>query len=366
MHVGFRGLRWKRVAAFPRAPWLLLLVGCSAAPEAAPPSQTGEPAAPGEERPPASAPGSEGAPSDVAEDVAGVARGEPGVGSVIVAMSDGSFRRVRASSAPLSENVSARLDSLSSGKDDAMVMSRDGSLLVVSTRFGCEAAPCLSVVDAELRSGTPVVAGGELVTDAQGRPALGSGAQALVYASSGGPHRLDLWIVRRQAAAWSRRTLLTAASSASHHHDPQISPDGTRVAFDCGPDAYGGRGTSVCEVHTDGNGFRVVASPQDRAGGSAAHHPSYDPNGSIVFEGDWDGEQIWRARGSTAAAIAPRFSNDNSPCVLPDGRIASLWLGRPGNPRGQHELKIMNPDGSADFMALTGIDIVDVGLSCGR
>jgi hypothetical protein len=58
-------------------------------------------------------------------------------------------------------------------------------------------------------------------------------------------------------------------------------------------------------------------------------------------------------------------TNDNSPCVLPDGRIVSLWLGRPGNRNGVHELKVMNEDGSRARMLLENVDVDDIGTGCG-
>lgn len=59
------------------------------------------------------------------------------------------------------------------------------------------------------------------------------------------------------------------------------------------------------------------------------------------------------------------FDNDNSPCVLPDGRIVSLWLLRPGG-SGFHEIKIMGPDGGSHIMVLTDVDVFDTGLGCGE
>jgi len=50
--------------------------------------------------------------------------------------------------------------------------------------------------------------------------------------------------------------------------------------------------------------------------------------------------------------------------VLPDGRIASLWLDRPDG-EGLHELKIMTADGSSFYMALKEVDVLDRGLGCG-
>jgi len=59
------------------------------------------------------------------------------------------------------------------------------------------------------------------------------------------------------------------------------------------------------------------------------------------------------------------YSNDNSPCVLPDGRIVSLWLNRPGG-QGFHELKVMAADGSGGVVLLPDVDVFDVGLGCGE
>ena len=115
----------------------------------------------------------------------------------------------------------------------------------------------------------------------------------------------------------------------------------------------------------------------------ANHHASYSPDGAIVFEGTWNGgaEQVWRAEPGKVPSLVnvdvdpedatrPRFSDDNSPCVLPDGRIVSLWLGRKEDGKAKrnsgHELKIMNADGSGGEMLLTGVDVVDIGIGCAR
>ncbi len=60
--------------------------------------------------------------------------------------------------------------------------------------------------------------------------------------------------------------------------------------------------------------------------------------------------------------VGPAYTNDNSPCVLPDGRVASLWLARPGG-QSLHELKVMAPDGASYAMLVTEVDIADIG--CG-
>ena len=98
----------------------------------------------------------------------------------------------------------------------------------------------------------------------------------------------------------------------------------------------------------------------------ALHHADYAPDGSIVFEGDWSGEQIWRLpeNSSEPILVSPTFGNDNSPCVLSDGQIVSLWLDRPDG-SGFHEMKIMNADGLQEQMLLQDVDVLDYGTGCG-
>jgi hypothetical protein len=128
-------------------------------------------------------------------------------------------------------------------------------------------------------------------------------------------------------------------------------------------------------VGIDGNGFRVVARPSDSAGApsdSYLNHPAYGVGGAYVFEANWpsgigggQSEQVWKLQTGSAAALLSRDRyDDNSPCTLPQGRIASLWLGRPGNTDNKHELKIMSADGSGEIMPLLDQDVIDADLSC--
>ena len=164
--------------------------------------------------------------------------------------------------------------------------------------------------------------------------------------------------------------LLTQGSPGAYQHDVNISNDQTKVVHVCGPSLYQVPQSSICESQIDGSGTQVVIPYSAGPGAtseSVTHHPDYAPDGSIVFEADWGGsERIWRESGGTYTLVSPSgVGDDNSPCVLPDGRIASLWLGRPGNTNNPHELKVMNADGSGAIMVITGVDIVDVGESCG-
>ena len=99
------------------------------------------------------------------------------------------------------------------------------------------------------------------------------------------------------------------------------------------------------------------------------HHADYALDGSIVFEAEWFGsEQIWHlANGQiTSAVYQPTFTNELSPTVLPDGRIVTLWLERPGNAGGAHELTLLAADGTYLFTLLPGQDVDDIGISAGQ
>ena len=96
------------------------------------------------------------------------------------------------------------------------------------------------------------------------------------------------------------------------------------------------------------------------------HHADYAPDGSIIFEAAWTGEQIWRlSPGSTQPVRLSGVNNENSPSVLPDGRIVTLWLNRPGNRNGFHELTVRSTDGTFLFTLLPETDVQDIGISAG-
>jgi hypothetical protein len=163
--------------------------------------------------------------------------------------------------------------------------------------------------------------------------------------------------------------LLTASSPYAYNAQPALSRDGRTAVFACGNRPYAAEGTAICEVSTNQAHVKVLFTPArlpSRWSPALLEQPTYAPDGSIVFEADWHGEQIWRARrGGKPMRVAPRFTNDNSPCVLPNGRIVSLWFERPGS-TGTGELKVMDAAGHGYFMLVTRKDVADVGIGCGR
>jgi hypothetical protein len=280
--------------------------------------------------------------------------------------------RIEATAGAAPENLSQEMDALAPGADDEFVnISPDAEWLLVQTdRFDADAAgwPGLAVLPADVSAAASVRAPSGLVHSAGA--CVASGGNLVIYVDGSGA-RQDLYAISRAntAAAFGEPAKLTAACPYSFMGRPAISEDGTTVLFDAGNDSF--PHTAVCEVGTDGSGYReiinVTGGPSGYADANGLISPDYAPSGSIVFEGDWIGEGVWRlAAGATVPTlISVNENNDNSPCVLPDGRIVSLWLDREGNALGVHELKVMDPDGSDRWMLLTGTDVVDAGLGCG-
>jgi hypothetical protein len=256
------------------------------------------------------------------------------------------------------------------GTDDTLDLSPDGMWMVVTTtRFGCSGYACLALVPSSNPSGGAAVSGGAIHPSADS--VVASGGNWIAFTGPG-THSMDYFAVSRTdaGAAWGAPVELTTASTMAYHHNAAVSADGRSLVMDCGPEPYGVTDSSICEVDADGKNFRVVLRPTDHTGGTTSnelHTPDFAPDGSLVFEADWGGERVWRLpAGGAPFAVAPSYTNDNSPCVLPDGRIASLWLERPGNTQGLHELKVMNADGTGELMLVINQDIVDVGLGCGE
>lgn len=271
----------------------------------------------------------------------------------------------RAGAKPIS--VDEALDKVSSGEEDTLHLARDGSwLALVTTRFGCDGWACLAIARGDLSTGSKVEPDGDEVHP-DGPVAIASTGAFIVYGQKG-KHDRDLFLTRRDGDEWTEPLLLTRDSPWAYNVQPAISHDGTKIVFDCGNVPYAEEGTGLCEVGANGTGFRAVLTPGKgwAAGAKAFHHADYAPDGSIVFEADrQDGERVWRlSPGSQEPVRLGDFNNDNSPCVLPGGNVVSLWLNRPGGD-GSHEIKVMAPDGGKEFMALTGLDVLDSQIGCG-
>jgi hypothetical protein len=281
----------------------------------------------------------------------------------------GRVYRIEATAGAAPEDVSAALESFAPGGGDEMLNSSpDGQWLILHTeRFDpqCVGWACLAVVGGDLTTGDILRAPGGMPVRGEGFAAVDNSGTLVVFSAGDGPHVRDLWAVRKLTEGWSDPVLLTGASPYDWNVVPALDETGAHLLFECGDEPYVGH--SSCEVGTDGSGFRVVVAAQ--APLDATRTPDYAPDGSVVLEVETatEGERIERLTSGAGAPVpvAPSMTNDNSPCVLPDGRIASLWLDRPGGD-GMHELKVMSADGSNYYMLLQGVDVADVGLGCGQ
>jgi hypothetical protein len=295
-------------------------------------------------------------------------------GYITYRLTGGHVYRVAAQAGARPQDISEALNRLARGStDDWLNISPNGAWLVLSTdRFdpGCVDWSCLALVKGDLSAGGAIRVNptGELIHPAFS--AVASSGNLIVYPAEGGPHRLDLWAVARSGDIWNQPLLLTRQSPYAYNDGPSISTDGRSVVFACRTQPYAGPDAALCAVGTDGRGFRTVLTPADSPAGLphavTLSEPAYAPDGSIYFTADWTGVQVWRLPAGSAkpARVSFQFRNDGSPCVLPNGHIASLWSDRPGGP-GLNEIKVMDPDGNRYVMVVTGKDVADVGLGCG-
>ncbi|TAN49176.1 MAG: hypothetical protein EPN21_12890 [Methylococcaceae bacterium] len=270
-------------------------------------------------------------------------------------------------------DVTAQLNKTTAGRGDSHLnISPNGQWLVMNGRRllpECLDWACLVVMDRSLTQAAVVQVEGQALHP-DGFSAIASSGNMIVFASAGGTHSMDLWkVVKNAAGSWGAPVSLTHDSPYAWNSQPALSGNGAKALFDCGNEPYAGAGNAICEVNTATGKVRVVLSPDAKPdgyrAGTALHHADYT-DGGIVFEADWGGERLWTlAAGSqTAQLINPKHRNDNSPCALPSGEVASLWLNRRTATSSNHELKLVAPTGERR-MLVTGKDISDIGIGCG-
>jgi hypothetical protein len=281
--------------------------------------------------------------------------------------------RIEARAGATPENVSAKLERFgSSTRDRWLVPSHDGAWLVLSTeRVTCSLGECLAIAPRDLSSLSLIAPGGDEVSMA-GVAAVTNAGTAVIFSSQDGPHEVDLWLTRKSGSTWGAATLLTGSSSYAYNNMPALTFDEQRVYFDCGREPYPeSGGNDACEVRLDGSGFRVVVTPATLPDARQNYvqfpHDSLD---GVLFESTWtiEGdrpETIWQlADGGSPRPIGKVFTNAVSPCGLPDGRFGVLWLSRPGNMGGAHELALAARDGSLITTLTPGVDVQDIGVGC--
>ena len=300
------------------------------------------------------------------------------IGRITYSLPSNRVYRVEAREGATPEDVSAALDALSPGAKDLRVnVSPDGAWLVVDTeRFDpeCEGWACLAIVSGDLSSGEAVYAklpDREVVHHSEGSVAVASSGELIVYQQEGvvGDDVADLFAVTRNDGEWGTPQVLTGDSPYMWHMNPAISGDGSALLYQCGNDSRNGH--AICEVGTNGTGFRVVLTPADSPVGGpdtgSLHNPDYAPDGSIVFGADWDGDQVWRLPSGASEPVLV-LGDLSGPCVLADGRIAGVFhdWSTPGDSPDLH-IRVSEPSGSGFVTVATIRDTerVSEGLGCG-
>ena len=148
--------------------------------------------------------------------------------------------------------------------------------------------------------------------------------------------------------------------------DPCVDYDGKRILF-----AYRRGGTETYHLYTinsDGANLRPITDgPWDD------YEPCWSPDGGIIFVTTrarrwvncWLTQvgNIWRcdANGSNLRPLSANLEQDNTPWVLPDGRILyTRWEYIDRSQMNYHHLWTMNPDGTAQAVFFGNLHPGDV------
>jgi hypothetical protein len=272
---------------------------------------------------------------------------------------------MNADSAFVYHSISDQLDAIApyTGSDHVPItVSYDGNWYAfTSTRFDNENGGWsdLVIVKSDYTEYEVIKLNGNLI-HSTGRAMIFNNGNSIVFVSEDlGNHSKDVFVIHKNGNTWGDTVNLTQNSSYNYNYFPTISPDGTKVLFDASPSSY--PSMAIGKVNIDGTdlSFPIVAGQNEEA-----HSGSYNPNGAIVYEGSND-ESIWKlVQGTTTPVrITADQSNDNTPFVLPDGRIVSLKL-----PNSTHQIKIMNANGTDNHMlsdesSSSFNEVYDLGLS---
>ena len=138
--------------------------------------------------------------------------------------------------------------------------------------------------------------------------------------------------------------------------DPQVHYDGDRILFSYRPG--GTHYYHLYEINADGSGLRQLTDgPFDDI------EPSYLPDGGIVFCSSRCNRFVpcWYTQvailyrcdgdGGNIRPLSSNIENDNTPWVLPDGRILyTRWEYVDRSREDFHHLWVMNPDGTGQMV----------------
>jgi hypothetical protein len=178
--------------------------------------------------------------------------------------------------------------------------------------------------------------------------------------------RRDVWLVTRSGNQWLRNDEINLSmnSAGSSNGGAVFAKDNNKVMWT----SYTGSGMDFDENNLTGNNFTHILSHTRLGNTAQIIRPSYEKEGTIIFEGELNGEQCYRYNPFTPNVepyvIDNNYSNDNSCSALPDGRIASFWLERPGGP-SVHEMRIMSVSGIHESVLQLNTDFWDFLITGG-
>ena len=162
-------------------------------------------------------------------------------------------------------------------------------------------------------------------------PSISRSGQKLAYTRDRADY--DLWKFDVNGS------FVTVFSSSTNDFDPQLSPDGTKVAF---ATDRSGRGREIWTASLDGTSARALMPATGRELGS----PRWSPDGHwIVFdgvndEGNWDIYSV-DAAGGQARRLTSHPGFENFPSWSRDGR----WIYFRSMRSGSSQVWRMRPDG---------------------
>ncbi|MCF8459681.1 MAG: T9SS type A sorting domain-containing protein [Flavobacteriales bacterium] len=190
--------------------------------------------------------------------------------------------------------------------------------------------------------------------------------QTIFFVQGGGTNSRDIFTISKVGSTWTAPVELSTNTGFDYNTSPYLSYDETKILFESS--ATSDFSTAINEVTNSGVGLSVITTIAAVANNcSQIKSPCYDVSENIYFEGETDAERIWtiNASGGTASILNNSFTNDNSPITLPDGSLASLYL-----PGSTHQIKIMDANGSNDFMVTNSSasfdEVFDIGISAGE
>ncbi|MCX6182728.1 MAG: T9SS type A sorting domain-containing protein [Bacteroidetes bacterium] len=197
---------------------------------------------------------------------------------------------------------------------------------------------------------------------AEGIMQVSNDGKTIVFVQDG-THNRDIFKITKSGNVWTAVELTVSANTYTHYLSPYLSYDETKIIFEAANGTY--PITAIQQIGINATGLVTVASTITVNSASQVKSPTYDSDGNIYFEAETDAERVWKiaSGGGSPTVVKSSFTNDNSPITLPNGKIASLLY------TSAHHIKIMNSDGTNDFMLTTGSgpvsDIEDIGISAG-